>query len=212
MRQKMDINQMQKQGFLKGVHRWMAVGFIAASVALMPFGVQAAEEEQQTAADSVYRIGPQNLLQIKILGENGLQQTFRVDDSGFITHPLVGRVKLAGLRVVDAENLLESTLKGDYIRNPHITIFVLEHSRFSVLGEVRQPGNYEIIGQISIIEAISLAGGFTPVANEKKVHILRKESQGEKNIEINVDEIMEGKHSEIFIQSGDVIHVSKSFF
>lgn len=164
------------------------------------------------ANDAIYRIAPQNLLQIKILGETGLQQTFRVDDFGFITHPLVGRIRLEGYTVADAENLLENTLKGDYIRNPHITIFVLEHSRFSVLGEVRQPGNYEILGQVSVIEAVSLAGGFTTVANQKKIHILRKEGKGEKAFEVNIDDILQGKRSEVYVQAGDVIQVSKSFF
>jgi protein involved in polysaccharide export with SLBB domain len=164
--------------------------------------------------DSVYKIGPQNLLQIRILGEDKLQSTFRVDDNGFITHPLAGRIQLAGKTVADAEDILIKVLDGDYIRNPHITVFVLEHSRFSVLGEVKTPGNYEIIGQVSMMEAISMAGGFTPVANEKKVRILRKaKGGGEQSIEVDVQEIMDGaKEDNVFIQAGDVVNVPKSFF
>lgn len=161
-----------------------------------------------------YRIGPENLLQIRILGEDKIQQTFRVDGSGFITHPIAGRIKIAGQTVADAEGMLESLLKGDYIRNPHITIFILEHSRFSVLGEVREPGTYEILGRVSMMEAISMAGGFTPVANEKKVRVLRKTKDGnEQNIEVDVQAIMDGQQKdENSIQPGDVVHVPKSFF
>ncbi len=161
-----------------------------------------------------YQIGPQNLLQIRVLGEGNLQTTFRVDDQGFITHPLAGRIKLAGQSVAEAEAMLESILKDDYIRNPHITIFVLEHSRFSVLGEVRQPGNYEILGKVSIIQAISMAGGFTPVANERKIRILRKhENREEETIEIDVQDMIDGKKSDnVFVEPGDVINVPKSFF
>lgn len=164
--------------------------------------------------DPVYRIAPQNLIQIRILGEDNLQQTFRVDDFGFITHPLVGRIKVSGMTVSDAEEMFEKTLKGDYIRNPHITIFVLEHSHFSMLGEVREPGNYEILGKVSMMQAISMAGGFTPVANERKVRILRRGKDGEERaFEVDVQAIMDGKKEDNdFVQPGDVINVPKSFF
>lgn len=179
------------------------------AVSLLP----SAHAEGAEAGEAAYRIGQQNLIQIRILGEGTLQQTFRVDDLGFITHPLVGRVKLAGKTVAEAETMLESTLKDDYIRNPHITVFVVEHSRFSVLGEVRQPGTYEIMGQVSIVEAISMAGGFTPVANERKVRVLRSNEMGEETIEVDVQAIIDGKQPDnIFIEAGDVISVTKSFF
>ena len=158
-----------------------------------------------------YIIGPTNLLYIKVLGEEGMQQTFRIDEGGYITHPLLGRVKLAGKTISEAEDMLKNLLAGDYILNPNITIFVLEHSRFSVLGEVRRPGNYEILGRLSLIEAISIAGGLTPVGNDKKVKILRHDETGEKTILANVRDIMNGK-KDIDIQAGDVIEIPKSFF
>ncbi|MFZ5802849.1 MAG: polysaccharide biosynthesis/export family protein [Candidatus Omnitrophota bacterium] len=163
--------------------------------------------------DSAYVIGPENFVLIRILGETDTQQTFRVDESGTITHPLVGRIKIAGKTVAEAEHLMEEALKGGYILNPNVTLLVLEHSRFSILGEVRNPGHYEILGQLRLVEAISMAGGFTPVANEKKVKIIRKTETGEIKMEENVEEIMRGgKEDHVFIQAGDVINVSKSFF
>lgn len=168
---------------------------------------------QVDGGESAYHIGPQNLIQIRILGQSALQQTFRVDDLGFITHPLAGRIKLSGKTVAEAESMLESILEDGYIRNPHITVFVLEHSRFSILGEVRQPGTYEILGQISLVEAISMAGGFTPVANEKKVRVLRKDETGERTIEVDVQDIIDGKQPDtVLVEAGDVISVTKSFF
>ena len=165
-------------------------------------------------AENAYIIGPTNLLFIKVLGEDGLQQTFRVDESGFITHPLVGRVKLGGRTVSEAEAIIQQMLNGDYILNPNVTIFVIEHSRFSVLGEVRKPGNYEILGRLSLMEGLSIAGGFTPVANQKKIKILRHEETGEKTMIVNVKDILNGKKdgNEVDIKQGDVIEVPQSFF
>ena len=163
--------------------------------------------------ENAYLIGPNNLLHIRILNEGGLQQTFRVDDMGFISHPLVGRIRLGGMTVSQAEDRMRSMLDGDYIINPHVTIFVLEHSRFSVLGEVRKPGNYEIIGRLTLVEAISMAGGFTPVANESKVNVVRQGEEGELTLVVSVKDIMEGKKEDnVYIEAGDVINVPKSFF
>gem|GEM_PF-4356771 len=84
--------------------------------------------------DKAYVIGSTNLIHIKVLGEDGQQQTFRVDESGFITHPLLSRVKIGGKTVSEAEDMIRNMLAGGYILNPNVTIFVVEHSRFSILG------------------------------------------------------------------------------
>lgn len=71
-------------------------------------------------------IGPQDVIQIKTFGEAGVK-TYRVDKLGYITHPLAGRVKIAGKTAMEAENLLESLMEdGGYIINPQVTIFVPE--------------------------------------------------------------------------------------
>lgn len=163
---------------------------------------------------AAYVIGPTNLLEIKVLGQSSLQDTFRVDESGFITHPLLGRIKLAGKTVSDAEMIIQKMLTGDYILNPNVTISVMEHSRFSVLGEVRKPGNYEILGRVSLMEGLSIAGGFTPLANQKKIRILRYDAAGEQTLIINVKDIMNGGQDghEIDIKPGDVIEIPPRFF
>jgi polysaccharide export outer membrane protein len=178
-----------------------------------PFSYPAQVIQENSRDDSAYVIGSENFVQIRILGENDTQQMFRVDEAGFITHPLVGRIRIGGKSVSEAERMVEEALKGDYILKPNVTILVIEHSRFSILGEVRNPGHFEILGQLRLVEAISMAGGFTPVANQKKVKIIRKSEGREIKLEKNVEAIMQGgQEDNVFIQAGDVISVSKSFF
>lgn len=189
--------------------------FLMVISAIACFSLQASDEANPAAAQGAekgYVIGGTNLLFIKVLGQEGLQQTYRVDEVGYISHPLLGRIKLGGRTVAQAEEMLTKSLDGDYILNPHVTVFVLEHSRFSVLGEVRKPGNYEILGQMSLVEALSFAGGFTPLANEKKVTILRHDETGKRTITVNVEEVIQGEKEGLDIQAGDVIEVPKSFF
>ncbi len=175
------------------------------------FTEKAGNERQETSS---YLIGAQNLLQIKIFGEAGTNQLYRVDEDGYIKHSLAGRVKVGGLSATEAEKLLEKKLDGDYIINPQVNVFVLEYSHFSIIGEVRKPGNYEISGRVSAIRAISIAGGFTPIANQRGVQLIRKNSDGsESKISVDAVRIMEGDLSaDQDLQADDVIVVPKSFF
>lgn len=199
-----------------GIGYWVALFYLIIHPYVAAQDIAPIQDATAGITEKSYVIGPNNLLQIKILGEEGIQSTFRVDDSGYISHPLAGRIKIGGNTVSQAENMLTTLFRGDYILNPQVSIFVIEHSHYSILGEVRKPGNYELTGRLSLVEAISIAGGFTPVANDKKVKILRRDdlSGNERTITLNVDSLMEGreKTEDAYIQAGDVIQVPKSFF
>ena len=161
-----------------------------------------------------YVVGNGNMLQIKIYGEAGIQTIFRVDELGYITHPYLGRVKLSGLSVSQAERYLENQLSGDYIVNPNVTVFVMEHSHFSVMGEVKKPGNYEITGRVSLIEALTIAGGFTPIANPRNVKIIRKTDESETTLRVDTAKITESGDmpNDFYMEADDIVIVPKSFF
>ena len=188
-----------------------------------PSIVHAAEKDQGNSTylvssvkkDEVsYTIGRRNVLQIKIFGDAGTHQIYRVDELGYINHALIGKIKLADLTVTDAEKLIEEKLSGDYVLNPRVNIFVLQYSTFSIMGEVRKPGNYEITGRVSIIEALSMAGGFTAVANQRSVKIMRKKEGQETSINVDTTRITQqgDRSGDIDIQEDDVVVVPKSFF
>ncbi len=198
---------------------WLFFCLFFLFIGFCPEDALAATEVQSAQAESLggdyaYRIGPQNLLQIKILGESATTQVYRVDEMGYITHALLGRLKLEGLTVVEVERLVTDKLRGQYILHPTVTVFVVEHSHFSILGEVRRPGNYEITGRVSIIEALSMAGGFTPLANQKGVKIVRKKEDEERIVHVNAVHLMQNPepNNEVDIVANDIIVVPKSFF
>lgn len=197
--------------------------FLSSGLFLFPADTaKAASAERDSSAyddssrdENPYEIGPQNLLQIKIFGEAGINQLYRVDEDGYVKHSLLGRVKIGGLTVAEAEKEIEKRLDGDYIINPQVTIFVLEYGHFSIIGEVRKPGNYELSGRVSLIRAISIAGGFTPIANQKGVQIIRTAPDGtETKISVDTTRITQqgDLSAERDLQADDVIVVPKSFF
>lgn len=205
---------MPVYGRISNIRNPLRLFFILLSSAFITLPAVAAEINTTASEPAAYVIGPQNVIQIKIFGDGSTNQIYRVDESGTVKHALIGNVKLGGLTIAEAENLMEERLSGDYIINPHVNIFVLEYSRFSIIGEVVRPGTYEITGQVSIIQAIALAGGFSRVANARGVKIVRKKEGSEITIPVDTTRITErgDRRAEANIEANDVIVVPKSFF
>jgi polysaccharide export outer membrane protein len=109
-----------------------------------------------------YQVGAEDQLAITIFNQDNLNRELRVNGQGEITMPLVGVVKVAGLTPQQIAKRLEDLYNADYLVNPQITVTVSQyrHQRVAVTGAVAQPGSYEIIGPRTLLEVISLAGGF----------------------------------------------------
>jgi polysaccharide export outer membrane protein len=112
-------------------------------------------------AQSDYRLGPEDEIEIKVWSHDDLTRKVRVDLNGTISFPFVGEIKAKGLSVQDLQLELERRLGPKYIIDPHVSITVLEFKsqKFFVLGGVAKPGTYPLTKPIRLVEAISLAGG-----------------------------------------------------
>jgi polysaccharide export outer membrane protein len=108
-----------------------------------------------------YQVGPEDLLEIGIYGQEKLNRILRVSGQGDITMPLVGAVKVAGLTPQKIEKRLGDLYNAQYLVNPQVTVVVKEfrYQRVSVTGAVAKPGIYELIGPRTLLEVLSLAGG-----------------------------------------------------
>jgi len=108
-----------------------------------------------------YRIGRQDLLDIRVFGLEELDQTVRVSSDGTIRLPLLGTIDVAGRTKTDLENEIAELLERDYVRDPQVSVFVkeFESKKVAVTGAVKRPGRYEMLGSKTLLEMISLAGG-----------------------------------------------------
>ncbi|MGB2600569.1 MAG: polysaccharide biosynthesis/export family protein, partial [Candidatus Omnitrophota bacterium] len=139
----------------------------------------------------------------------------RVSSNGDINFPLLGEVDVTGLSINECEKKLRDLLEKDYLVNPQVTVFIEEYSTVSVIGQVNEPGAYEIKGRLTVVEALSKAGGFTKIANTNGVKILRTNTDGKKiTINVKAGDIINGgkKEDNVQLQSGDIITVPESFF
>jgi polysaccharide biosynthesis/export protein len=110
-----------------------------------------------------YQVGPEDQLDIVVYGQDNLNRTLRINGQGEIIMPLVGSVKVAGMAPQEIEKRLMELYDARFLVNPQITVGVKEirHQRVAVTGAVAKPGSYEIIGPRTLLEVLSLAGGFS---------------------------------------------------
>jgi len=154
---------------------------------------------------SDYRLGKGDVISIKVFGEEDFSLETALSKEGRISYPFLGDLKLSGLSVNQVENQITLGLKGDYLRNPKVTVTILEYRQLFVNGEVKTPGGYAFKPGMTVNKAISLGGGFTETASREEIFIIR---DGDKS----VTEKKVGLFS--FVSPGDIIIVReyKKFF
>jgi polysaccharide export outer membrane protein len=158
-----------------------------------------------------------DLVDIKVFMETGMDRTLRISGSGTITFPLVGNIKIAEKSVSQAEKIISNELRK-FLKNPQVSLLIKEYGNTTVyiLGEVKTPSAIPIPPgkSLTVLEAISSVGGFTPVASTSKVKVLRMENGIQKSIEVDISQITkQGKKSlDISLMPNDVVFVPQSMF
>ena len=160
-------------------------------------------------------IGPGDMLKIQVYGEKELTGTYQVSPEGSIMLPFIGEVKVEGLNNFSLAAKIAEMLKDGYINDPQVTVLVEEFvsKRIFVLGQVKKAGSFPIRTRMSIIEAISLSGGFTDFADISNVVVTRKgKDEKEKRFVIDIKEIVNGTKENFYLNAGDIIFVRERFF
>jgi protein involved in polysaccharide export with SLBB domain len=124
-------------------------------------------------AHAPWPLGAGDRLRIIVFEQNQLGGEFVVDQDGNVSLPLVGRLKVAGLLPGQAEQLIAARLAGSIVKNPKVNIDVIHYRPVYVYGEVTRPGAYEIVGNPTVVGAVTLAGGFTYRAQTDGLTIVR---------------------------------------
>ncbi len=153
--------------------------------------------------DDLYRLGSGDKLRIIVFGESELSGEFFVDDSGAIDLPLIGDVPATGATIGEFENRVVARFSDGYLRDPKVSIEVLNYRPFFIIGEVRNGGEYPYKNGLTIQDAVAMAGGFSYRANQRAVHIRRA---GEN------DEQVYDATQRVPIYPGDNVRIPERFF
>tara|TARA_Y100001970_G_C14254917_1_gene874541 strand:+ start:1997 stop:2560 length:564 start_codon:yes stop_codon:yes gene_type:complete len=184
-----------KEHFLK-YHIWYLVLSAILFMGLSPSNVLAQDLAQ-------YRLSADDVISVTVFNEPDLSlKDARVSSSGTISMPLIGQIAVKGLTLTEVEQEIHRMYLGDYLKQPDISVSIVEYRQFYVNGEVDKPGGFSYREGMTVERAITLAGGFTGRAAKDKIIIVRENSDG-KPISAQLTTL---------IRPGDVITVEESFF
>ena len=177
-------------------------------------------ETPQPPVEQEYAVGPQDVINVRIYGEEKLSGRIRIDNDGTFPFEYLGRVKAEGMTTAQIEKYLTKALGDGYLRNPQISVEVVEYRSQSVFvtGEVRAPNKYSLPGNSTLMDVLTLAGSVTANAGNwvqitharKGVEGLGPSASAEYDMRINLRDIQTGKAQNIKMQDGDTIFVPKA--
>ena len=155
-----------------------------------------------------YRLGPGDKLRIEVYGEPQLSQALQVRPDGKITLTLIGDVLAAGRTSLELRDALTTALKS-YVNNPAVTVIVQDAlaNQIDVAGEVESPGQQVLMGPVTILQAISRAGGPKEFAKRGSIYVLRQTRTGPQRLDANYKDALKGKVVPMVLQPGDTVVV-----
>lgn len=162
------------------------------------------------ANDAAYQIGAQDVLNVSVWKEPDLSGPVPVRPDGMISLPLINDVQAAGLTPMQLSELLTTKLHK-YLSQPRVTVIVtaMNSQRIYILGEVTRPGAFPLLPNMTALQALSSAGGFTQFADMKNIYVLRNENGSQKKFPLNYKQVVKGARPEenIALKPGDTIVV-----
>jgi polysaccharide export outer membrane protein len=170
----------------------------------------AADQANAALNDPNYAIGPDDELNVSVWKEPELSRTVSVRPDGKISLPLLNDVQAAGLTPMQLSSAISEKLKK-FVSDPQVTTIIVKinSQRVFILGEVPRAGAYALLPNMTVLQALSSAGGFTQFANLKKIHVLRMENGKQLSLPFNYKDVVNGRRSEqnISLKPGDTIVV-----
>jgi polysaccharide export outer membrane protein len=151
-----------------------------------------------------YRLGPGDTVSVVVFGEPDLSVSSRVADNGRIAYPFLGEVEVAGQTPAQLETALAKRLKGDYLVDPKVSVSISQYRPFFVNGQVRSPGSFPFQPGMTVRKAISLAGGLSERASERRIVLIpenAREAKTGRNVTLDDP-----------VGPGDILTVEESFF
>lgn len=157
----------------KQTARTFAVALLSA-LASACTSYQPAPKAFSEATIQPYRLDSGDRLRINVFEQPALSGTYTVDQAGYVAFPLIGAVPSRGHTLPELEGMIASKLRQGFLRDPDVTIEVDRYRSVFIMGEVGQAGQYAYVPGMTVQNAIAVAGGFTPRANQANADITRK--------------------------------------
>jgi polysaccharide export outer membrane protein len=186
------------------------IGFHHQSMAADKTNASPKETKKEIVTDPSYIIGPLDVLEIQVWKEPDFSRQVLVRPDGKITLPLVGDIPASGMNTMGLKVLLSEKLE-DFVSKPEVTVIVLEsHSKnFYIIGKITRPGTYPLNPDMTVLQAISVAGGLAEWADKDSIRIIRRSGGKEEILLFDYDKVISGKKLEqnILLKPNDTVIV-----
>lgn len=185
--------------------RWcvLLLMFLSACAGQMTVAPAPAQTAAATNGPGEYTLRPADKVRVTVYNEPTLSGEFTIAASGTVALPLLGEVQAQGLTAAQLDAAIEKGLADGYLRSPNVAVEVLTFRPFYVLGEVNRAGEFPYTGQITVLQAIATAQGFTYRANRSYVFIKRAGQDNEERVKLTPS---------LQLGPGDTIRVGERYF
>jgi polysaccharide export outer membrane protein len=160
-----------------------------------------------------YRLSANDLIDVELPDIDNVKRTLRINAAGLVALPLIGSVEVAGLTSEEAERRIADRYREKYLQNPQVSVFIKEFTaeRITLEGAIAKPGIYPVTGQLTLLRALALAGGFAPIANSSEVVLFRVDEATKKRemFTYDVEKIRAGKGEDPAVKGDDLIVVQR---
>jgi protein involved in polysaccharide export with SLBB domain len=176
------------------------------SLALAPTNTPGGARSRGAAAvpGADYKLGPNDRVRIIVFGQPTLTGEYSLDGNGVLAFPLIGNIPAQGVTTAELQKLIAAKLEPDYLINPSVSAEVVTRRPFYVIGEVHKPGNYPYVTDMTALNAVAMAGGFTYRARKNDFYIKRLDQNG-KMVRIQAT-------GGTVLQPGDTLEVRERLF
>jgi polysaccharide biosynthesis/export protein len=177
----------------------------------------AAAMQQVARSKTDYRLSAADLISVTVYQDKELDRKVRINTDGTVSLPLIGAIAIGGKSLAEAQSTIESKL-AQYLVSPQVSLFIEDYGNKTVfvMGEVAKPGSYPIPteSRMTLLEAISTAGGFTPIAAQDRARVLRYVNGASVTYNINTKEITQQgqKDKDMVLEPNDIVYIPQSFF
>lgn len=197
--------------------RFLLIGALAVlafgAFACSKRGVQVTEVPPPATNDTT--LGPGDVFSVRVYGEDAMTGSHQVAPDGTVNFPLLGAVRVSGLEPSEvAQKIRTELVERDLLRAPHVSVYVEEYAskRVSVVGAVANPGTFPLVPGMTVVQAISMAGGFSSLADRDATVVTRRVEEEIIRYRVPVDRVTKGQATDIEVAAGDIIFVPERMF
>jgi polysaccharide export outer membrane protein len=166
---------------------WLSLALGLAGCAATPAPRLADSVSRTEFVAATYRLGVGDRVRVEVFREADLSGEASIESTGFINYPLIGYVPAVGLTPRELEQDLIRRLRGDYLRNPDVRVYVVRYRPVFVSGAVRNTGAYPFTEGLNVEKALTLASGMTPLGSPRRIFVLREGAPASAREKVGLD-------------------------